>query len=353
MGNDNRRRRRPRRAMTQDHYQPQGDAEKLALELDALGLSERTRDALAAGGIRTARDIAARRMSQMYRIQNFGKKNCIEVQRKLAELGLDFRPEDAPQPSGAPAQADASRPSDQRPPRADRRSREPRPDREDRNAQPRADRPSRTDRAQDTRRGRQDDRRRMRNERNRRPDPEQEERRRRIAQIYQVNKGLNDSLSRQYAGMTINEILQGKRTRPVVARAERPPLTPESLVKFCRKGSWGYKDWKGNVLIAPTFDEAYPFSEGLACVEKDGKLGYIDRNGDIVIDYRYDTATNFCQGLASVTLGDKSGYIDPQGNQVIDFIFEIATAFADDKAIVYADGRWGVLNRETLKVFWR
>ena len=52
-------------------------------------------------------------------------------------------------------------------------------------------------------------------------------------------------------------------------------------------------------------------------------------------------------------MGEKTGYIDQDGNQVVDFIYDIATPFSDGKAIVKLDGRWGVLSREDLSVFWR
>ena len=153
--------------------------------------------------------------------------------------------------------------------------------------------------------------------------------------------------------MSLAEILMGRRERPVVEKIERPPLTEKSLVKFCRKGKWGYKDWKGNVIVPPSYEEAFGFFEERACVEKDGKLGYIDRENNLVIDYKYDCATSFAEGLASVTVGEKTGYIDQDGNQVVDFIYDIATPFSDGKAIVKLDGRWGVLSREDLSVFWR
>ena len=42
---------------------------------------------------------------------------------------------------------------------------------------------------------------------------------------------------------------------------------------------YGFIDKSGKVVIEPQFDYAEPFSEGLACLEKDGKLGYLDKNG--------------------------------------------------------------------------
>ncbi|MEG1609085.1 MAG: WG repeat-containing protein, partial [Clostridia bacterium] len=170
--------------------------------------------------------------------------------------------------------------------------------------------------------------------------------------FYNANRGLNDSLTRQYAGLSMSEILMGKRERPIAQPLPREQLTPESIVKFCRQGKWGYKDWKGNVLIQPTFDEAYSFYEGMACVERAGKLGFINAKGEVVIDFVYDTATSFSEGFASVTKDEKTGYIDKDGKQVIDFVYEIATPFHDGRAVVFVDGRWGVLGAD-FKVMWR
>lgn len=39
--------------------------------------------------------------------------------------------------------------------------------------------------------------------------------------------------------------------------------------------------------MAPAYDDAYPFSEGLAPVELGGKMGYIDVTGKLVIPLRF------------------------------------------------------------------
>lgn len=343
--------------MSDPPYQPQGNPEILAKAVDELGLSERTLAAIKAGGIASVGDLAAKRLSQMYRIQNIGKRNCTELAAKLAQLGLAFR-EEAPVPQeAADRQINRNVKEDRRsveaPEGQNARSgkQESRPaDRQASGRKPDAQKSSPT---LGQPRGRRE-RDRRKNQTSEPPlSKEQMERRNQIRQMLNVNKGLNDSLTRQYAGLTIEEILNGKRERPTAEKEEKQALTADSIVKFCRKGKWGYKDWKGNVVISPVFDEAYTFSEGFAWVEKDGKLGLIDRGGNLVLDYRYDTATSFSQGLASVTLDEKSGYIDPEGNTIVDFVYEIATPFSDGRAVVYADGRWGVLNRETLKIFWR
>ncbi|MCL2125581.1 MAG: WG repeat-containing protein [Oscillospiraceae bacterium] len=80
-------------------------------------------------------------------------------------------------------------------------------------------------------------------------------------------------------------------------------------------------------LIAPQYDDARFYSEGLAPVKKDGKWGYIDMNNNIIIDFKYDVANPFSEGYAVV--GDyadsenwegeivkyvKLGFIDATGN---------------------------------------
>ena len=46
-------------------------------------------------------------------------------------------------------------------------------------------------------------------------------------------------------------------------------------------GKWGYIDQQGEVAIAPQFDYAADFSEGLAAVQQDGRYGYIDTDGKL------------------------------------------------------------------------
>jgi len=52
--------------------------------------------------------------------------------------------------------------------------------------------------------------------------------------------------------------------------------------------------------IAPQYEDAQEFSEGLAAVKKDGKWGYIDETGKVVIPFQYDVAYVFNEGCAVV-----------------------------------------------------
>ncbi|MDE7209602.1 MAG: WG repeat-containing protein [Clostridia bacterium] len=291
----------------------------LTRPIEDLELSEATYNALKAGRINIVADLACRTFQQMYKIQNIGKKNCIEISKAMAKFGVKFAQDEAPQP--------------QQPAKNNQNGGEKKDKNDARNGKNAQQNFSR-DKSQNNL-GKPD----RRDNKNKKQKSE--------------NDSLNEYLSKMYAGMTWAEILMGKRQRPVVEKIERPPLTEKSLIKFCRKGKWGYKDWKGNVIVPPSYEEAFGFFEERACVEKDGKLGYIDRQNNLVIDFKFDCATSFSEGLASVTVGEKSGYIDQDGNQIIDFVYDVATPFSDGKAIVRQNERWGVLSREDLSVFWR
>lgn len=53
-------------------------------------------------------------------------------------------------------------------------------------------------------------------------------------------------------------------------------------------------------LVAPAYEDAKGFSEGLAAVKKNGKWGFIDETGKVVIDFKYDYAGSFNEGFSVV-----------------------------------------------------
>ena len=66
-------------------------------------------------------------------------------------------------------------------------------------------------------------------------------------------------------------------------------------------GRWGYIDKQGRMAIAPAFQEATPFQNGLAAVRQDDLWGYIDAKGAWAIRPAYAEATGFnAQGTALV-----------------------------------------------------
>lgn len=81
-----------------------------------------------------------------------------------------------------------------------------------------------------------------------------------------------------------------------------------------RKPAWGYLASDGSLAIAPAFDDAESFQNGLAAVEQDGRWGYIDPQGSWAIPPRFDEAWGFnAAGTALASLDDRDVLIDRTG----------------------------------------
>lgn len=92
---------------------------------------------------------------------------------------------------------------------------------------------------------------------------------------------------------------------------------------------YGFIDRAGKIVIAPEYDFADEFSEGLACVQAGGNWFYIDASGYSVIKFvrKVKFAHSFSEGLAYVDVGGKTGYIDKTGRWIIKPQFDIAFSF--------------------------
>jgi hypothetical protein len=130
----------------------------------------------------------------------------------------------------------------------------------------------------------------------------------------------------------------------------------------------GYADRTGKVIIAPKYDQADDFREGLAAVGsgiwtpggKGGKWGYIDPTGREVIPVRFPDPPApgvrgigpFSEGLAWAGDGKKIGYIDRTGKFAIQPQFEDAHPFQGELALVVLGGKQAYVNKAG-KVVWR
>lgn len=79
-------------------------------------------------------------------------------------------------------------------------------------------------------------------------------------------------------------------------------------------GKWGFVDKNGSIIINPTFDYAYNFSEGIAAVKIGGKYGFINTTGVLIVPCEYDDVeSSFEDGEGKLVRGgiifvfDKSG----------------------------------------------
>jgi hypothetical protein len=101
------------------------------------------------------------------------------------------------------------------------------------------------------------------------------------------------------------------RGEPETHPTDGSGLHPERI-----RGKYGYVDEAGKVIIAPSFDGADAFSEGLAMVLYSGRFGYIDSHGSFAIPAVYRHARAFQDGYAPVRFDSTWLIIDRGGKPV-------------------------------------
>jgi plastocyanin len=109
---------------------------------------------------------------------------------------------------------------------------------------------------------------------------------------------------------------------------------------------FGFIDNDGRVVIAPQFDDAQWFAEGLAPVKVGSRWGFIDEQGKIVINPLYDEASPLYDGLAAVKTGERWGFIDRSGREVIPPQFDGVSIFQKGLAGVRVGERWGYIDKK-------
>ena len=142
-------------------------------------------------------------------------------------------------------------------------------------------------------------------------------------------------------------------------------ITDEQKYSVNQGGAFtGYVDLTGKIVIPQNYNTAYPFVEGLACVEGNlvtriedwygyeqqitsGKYGYIDTTGEIVIDFEYNAGSSFNEGFAYVADDSgRFGYIDKTGKVVVPMMYDIAFGHGDGLCsvgyLVGSNTNWGV-----------
>ena len=111
---------------------------------------------------------------------------------------------------------------------------------------------------------------------------------------------------------------------------------------------YGFRNTLGEEVVAPAFDLAYAFSEGLAAVRINGKYGYLNVTGKLVVPPKYDFTWRFIGGFAAVKLGDKFGFIDTTGKEVVPPCYEDANNYHGNccykgMAHVKERGQWKII----------
>lgn len=112
-------------------------------------------------------------------------------------------------------------------------------------------------------------------------------------------------------------------------------FSQDYLIPAKRNGLWGYIDQNEQWMIRERFDYAFPYSQGLACVQYYDKWGFIDKNGQWIIKPRFDKAKPFSESLACVKFENKWGFIDKSGHMIIPPEYSAVSSFSDGFAVIY------------------
>lgn len=82
-------------------------------------------------------------------------------------------------------------------------------------------------------------------------------------------------------------------------------------------GLWGYISVDGEIVIEPTYEQAYGFSDGMAAVKLNGKWGFINAQGIIVVPCEYDEVeASFKDGKGKLVKDDEIYIFDKSGSQI-------------------------------------
>ncbi|PTL37802.1 WG repeat-containing protein [Alkalicoccus saliphilus] len=127
---------------------------------------------------------------------------------------------------------------------------------------------------------------------------------------------------------------------------EAKPFT-EGLAAVSNGESWGYIDSRGAWVIEPNFDSAYSFSEGLAKVEEGEEVNFINSDGEIVLEaISVDDDSHFSENLLSVEVDGKYGYMNREGELIIEAVYDQAAPFSEELANVTLNGRSQFIDRQ-------
>lgn len=110
---------------------------------------------------------------------------------------------------------------------------------------------------------------------------------------------------------------------------------------------WGYYDKSGKLAIAGPFHSGGSrFVEGLAAATRYGEkvAGFIDSSGSFVVAPRFEQARSFSDGLAAVRVGGRWGFIDHSGRTVVEPRFQSVQDFSQDRAVASLDGQRGYID---------
>ncbi|MDR5658775.1 WG repeat-containing protein [Serpentinicella sp. ANB-PHB4] len=117
------------------------------------------------------------------------------------------------------------------------------------------------------------------------------------------------------------------------------------------ESKWGFIDKEGNGVVEPKYLWVGNFNEGLAEVyEEEWQRSIIDTNGqELSVLSIYDSIdSGIVDGYIQVSKGDKRGVVDREGNVVVLIEDRGLMLFRNGILGVEKEGKWGVVNLNTL-----
>lgn len=136
-------------------------------------------------------------------------------------------------------------------------------------------------------------------------------------------KMFNTYLQNDYSSLSIQAFKKEFPDYPFQTElAEQLERVERILYPIKKRNKWGFIDEKGSVYIAPKYESASVFYEGLSIVALEGKYGFVNKSGDMVIDAIYDDAYRLNEGHAVVAIDDKWGLVNRSGEFVIQPVYD-------------------------------
>jgi hypothetical protein len=139
------------------------------------------------------------------------------------------------------------------------------------------------------------------------------------------------------------------------------PFSRHGIASAADDSGWVVIDVKGRILLRPFIFDNGPddFSEDLARFTKEDKIGFYDRKGRALVPADYDFALPFSEGLAAVCRGCRQesdgehrtvrggswGFIDRKGRVVIPLRYDGAEPFRGGRAEVVFNGEPRTVDR--------
>ena len=122
-------------------------------------------------------------------------------------------------------------------------------------------------------------------------------------------------------------------------------IESEDIFLVAGEGKFGYIRKDRKELSGCIYEDAYPFSEGVAAVSINGKYGFIDRNGEEAIGFIYDDLKPFSEGLAYFAKDKEYGFLKKDGTVAFLLDCDSVSSFKENKAYFSVGGKYGYIDQ--------